>query len=244
MALPVKKRERDMRAKASWDPVIEGTYMPSFGNHCVRAFDVADLALLGDVWVEVSFDHGHAAGKQTAAITFHVDRRTDRPKSWTAAEVCRPDEVLSLEAFAELVCAAMVEIGIDPTHVDAYVGDRSTAGNHRQRVRSNARLRRALIAAAQRVPAWSHLSLSATDFGEFATPQKGAGSVFDGLNKMNGMAQHDELIVHPRCTHTIHACRTFAGDGRDPVKDILDAVRYGHEDAWRRTVYGAVRGRY
>ena len=33
-------------------------------------------------------------------------------------------------------------------------------------------------------------------------------------------------FYHPRCEQLIEAARRFAGDSRDPHKDVLDAARY------------------
>jgi hypothetical protein len=60
-------------------------------------------------------------------------------------------------------------------------------------------------------------------------PHKFWGSVTFGLRLMNGLFGAGRAYVHPRCERLIKSIETFAGDRRDPVKDILDAARYPTE---------------
>jgi hypothetical protein len=114
--------------------------------------------------------------------------------------------------------------------VDRWVGDRPTGESKYLVNKGNVLLRKHLAV---------HAKVRALDFPRIETPKKFHGSVSHGLHLLNALAgDFDEdgtphLIVNPRAPGFADFCDTFAGDKKDPVKDVGDAGRYAVELAVR-----------
>lgn len=243
----VPEFERPMRVEGSWDGITEGAWLSQYGDSCVRAFEVGDLPNPAGIWVQVGIDHGEVPGKQAFVLELHADRLSVDPKCWVFGEYV-PEHATSadedahglLEMLREALCpnvAAPEGWAKAYQIVDGWVGDRSTGEDKRVKTKSNERLRAAIARLLNQRCGWS---LRDERLRTIRVPKKRRGSVFEGMSLVNGMCSRGNFIVHPRCKHVDKACRTFAGDPHDPVKDVLDAARYGVEDATTNTRDGAI----
>jgi hypothetical protein len=153
---------------------------------------------------------------------FHDGKVVRNPRAWFLGE-----RVIDGHATAELTADAALELladwGLQHTHVDVWVGDRSASSSGRKATRmDNTAIR---LALQQR------LGLKLRDTPYIRTAKKPPGSVMVGLRMLNTLAARTAgdvpaLTVHPSCTQLTEAMRCFRGDKRDPLKDVLDAGRY------------------
>lgn len=220
----VPAAHRRMREEGAWEPVLEGRWLNNFDRERhVNPSSPPPKAKLG-----VGVDHGANAGKQAAALSSVLDPRGLRPYVWVVDEHLGEGITSTPQDAAAILAMIRGDHLVRPrrwtwVHIDTWIGDRPT-GEHRYLVRkSNAMLRKHLAYQAG-VPLQS--------FPRLATPQKWHGSVEHGLHLINTlMGDFDEdgtphFNIHPRCERFIDFCENFAGNPKDPLKDIGDAVRY------------------
>lgn len=215
--------ERAMRLEGAWEPVVSGRWLTQFSDANVASFATPDLPTGATVGVGV--DHGANAGKQAACLIVVDQGRSERPRVWWCDEVVS-DGYTTPEQDASAILAMLRRNGLTYDDVDDWVGDRPTGENRWLVSKSNRDLLRELARQVGR---------PLEECRRIHTPKKWAGSLTHGLRLVNGLCgRRDEqdapaLLVSQRCETLIEACRTFAGDRRDPGKDILDAARYPTE---------------
>jgi len=134
--------------------------------------------------------------------------------------------------------------GLEYSDIDHWVGDRSTNANHHGVAKGNMQLRRELAQQA---------GIRMKDTKWIETPKKWHGSVTAGFRQMNAvMARRrsdvetmSHFLVMPKCKDFIASAQEWRGAPSDPRKDILDAVRYAIEKAFRlgnvQQDFGAMR---
>jgi len=225
--------EQAMRREGAWEPLVTGRWLNNFGDHHVRAFDLREI---GGTYLTIGIDHGAQAGKQTAVLLAVKDRTNTRPKVWVIDESTGTGATTP-EQDAKNILDMLRRNGLTYDNVDEWVGDRSLETRRDYGEKSNALLRREIAALLGR----PMLTPPQGTIKWIFTPKKSSGSVSEGIRLLNAvMGRADDLptggrvphfTVHPRCEQLIKACREWAGDRKDPLKDVLDAARYPIERA-------------
>ena len=217
-------RERKMRLEGAWEPEVEGRVLDLFDPDInVRPFTLMDIPK--DHTLCVGIDHGLQANKQRAVLAAFSGVHTPKPRGWWINESIGRGETTSVEDGAGIV-RMLSEVGLTVGDVDLWIGDVSARGSkYQQKRKSNRRLRASVASAA---------GLSPDKVGDFVTPSKREGSVWEGCRTINAMfgevtAGTPHGLVHPRCEHFAAACDRWAGSPTDPHKDVLDAGRYPAE---------------
>lgn len=227
------RHERGMRMRGDWDPVVEGNWLDNFDREKhVRPFQLQDIAAAAagqPVIICVGYDHGLVPNKEAITVSAFTGDLVDRhekkvlrnPRAWYMAA-----EQIDGHATPELAVLKTVELlkkcGLEPRHVDVWVGDRS------------AKTDKATIDNRQLEHAWAeYLGTTRDELGfSISTAYKPAGSVAAGLTLINGMlARADKrgipwVMVHPRCVGLARSMAEHKGATKDPLKDLLDAARY------------------
>ena len=72
-------------------------------------------------------------------------------------------------------------------------------------------------------------------FPRISVPYKAAGTLHSGYRQVNTLLSEGKILVAPRCVGLIKSFETWNGDKRSPLKDPLDALRYGIESALQAT---------
>lgn len=226
--------EHALRIDASWETVVEGRWLTAFSDAAVRRIDLSDIDR--DAWIIVGIDHGLVVGKQAAVLVAVGARHTDRPRMWFLGEYS-PDGMATPSDDAAGILALLKSRGLSYRDVDEWVGDRSTGDGRHMKAKTNAELKTHL---------WHQAGVKADDPAAqiIITPQKWAGSVHAGLAQINAALAESRAWVDPRCVKLVESMRRFAGDSRDPTKDILDAGRYAVERATGRKPVPVVRATY
>lgn len=211
--------ERAMRVDGAWEPIVEGRWLTQFSEDNIGAGLPPRNARLA-----VGIDHGAAAGKQAAMLVAVDDSDPGRPRVWYMDEVCSTGFTTPAQDASDIL-AMLRRNHIDYHHIDEWIGDRPTGDNRYLVGKTNKDLRLQL-ARLMDVPVEKTASIR--------TPKKWDGSVTYGLRLMNGLfgSRVDDkpaAMVHPRCARFIEFLWKFAGDRRDPLKDIGDAGRYATE---------------
>lgn len=206
--------ERAMRLWGAWEPLVTGRWLTHFrAETAVREVRPPVGARLA-----VGIDHGAAAGKQ-AAVLIAVDDRGADPVVYYLDEA-HSDGFTTPEQDADAILGMLARNGLEYGHVDDWIGDRPTGDNRFLVSKDNKQLQ---VELARR------LKRNVSELQRIRTPSKFNGSVTFGLRLMNNLFGARRAWIHPRCVRLISACEKFAGDRRDPVKDILDAARYPTE---------------
>lgn len=228
--------ERAMRLIGAWEPVVTGRWLTQFSDANVAPFHVRDLP--AGATVSIGIDHGAQAGKQAAVLVVTHDGQGERPSVWWADEACS-DGYTTPEQDAAACLNMIRRNGLTYDEVDTWVGDRPVGENRWLISKSNKDVLRELA---------RQLGRPVEDCTRISTPRKWSGSVTHGLRLINGLAgrRDDEdrpsFLISPRCVQLIAAAKTFAGDTRDPGKDVLDAARYATEKTVRyRPSWGGAR---
>jgi len=230
-------RERAMRMEGSWDQIVTERLLSNWSDACERWCKPPDGA-----FVMVGVDHGTDLGKQAAILVAMTHHATLAPRVWVMDEVVN-ESATTPEMDAAAILNMLARNGLNYDNVDEWIGDRSTGWNKWAVRKSNKDLRVYLAAEIKRP--YSRLKF-------IHTPKKFTGSEDYGLRIMNAiMGRVDEetershFLVSPRAKAFREACRTYRGDKRDPVKDVLDAGRYPIErhvklGGWfkARAIYG------
>lgn len=227
---------RDMRMGRSWRPLIAGRWLSAFGDHCIRE----ELPPNGAVLI-VSTDHGANAGKQVSMLIAVVGLHSAHPRVWWLDE-CGSDGATSPDQDAQDILEMLRRNGVEYYQVDLWVGDRATGRDRWGAGKSNRDLQSALA---------RELALSFAKTKPIETVEKWDGSVEYGVHMLNTLfARRDPTdgrshgCVRPRCKRFIAGCRTWKGDRKDPVKDIVDAGRYGPQHHIDERMFEIVRAIY
>jgi phage terminase large subunit-like protein len=204
--------ERAMRVDGAWEPLVTGRWLTTF----TRDTCVVDARPPKGWTLAVGIDHGAAAGKQaTMLIAVSPDR--DEVYFWDEVQ---SDGYTTPDQDAHAVLDMLKRNGVGYDDVDEWLGDRPTGENKFTVAKSNADLMREMARILRR---------GVVTMKRIRVPSKKAGSVAHGLRLMRGLFGSGRAKVNSRCVRFIIACERFAGDSRDPVKDILDAGRYPTE---------------
>jgi len=221
--------ERAMRVSGAWEPVVTGRWLKLYTPENVARFSLDSIPR--DAFVALGVDHGASAGKQAAVLEAFGNRLGLDPRVWILDERISDGFTTPAQDAAEIL-AMLRQRGLVYRSVDGWIGDRSTGENRFLIGKSNRDLQLQLARLE---------GLRVEQTAPIETPRKFHGSVFHGLRKINGLCGSrvgDErapgLLVHERCTQFRAFCETFAGDSRDPLKDVGDAGRYPIE-RWIRT---------
>ena len=75
-------------------------------------------------------------------------------------------------------------------------------------------------------------------------PKKFSGSMVYGMRLLNTLMERKDVVISPRASDFSDACKVFAGDKRDPAKDVIDAVRYSIERAVKHKLTANMLVRY
>jgi len=218
------EEERAMRRDGAWEPLASGRWVTTFSDANVIEHSPPEGAFL-----VVSMDHGANAGKQTATLSWWIDRDTPSPTGGYIDESVS-DGSTTTDEDAAAVLAMLARNGLHYDHVDAWIGDRATGENRYLISKSNKELLEALARLLRR---------KTSAMKKIHTPIKMAGSVRRGAMLLKGAfkARRSDgtpmVVVHPRCAAFAKALRTFKGGKQESVKDIFDAGRYGAEYALR-----------
>lgn len=226
--------EHALRLDAAWETVVAGRWLTAFSESSVRRIDLAEVDR--DAWIVVGIDHGLVVGKQAAVLVAVGARHTDRPRVWILGEYV-PETMATPADDAAGILAMLRARGLRYQDVDEWVGDRSTGDGRHMKSKTNAELKTHL---------WAQAGVRHGDEAGkiIVTPQKWAGSVHAGLGLINAALAEARCWVDLRCVKVADSMRRFAGDSRDPVKDVLDAARYAIERATGRRPVPVVRATY
>jgi phage terminase large subunit-like protein len=214
--------ERDMRLNGGWEIVTQDRLLDNWGPHCV-----APVRLMPGALLAIGVDHGTGAGRQTAALV--QLQLADRvfPKVDLLAE-SRSKGFSTPEQDAEAILTMLRALGLRWEHVDAWFGDRATNFNKSGIRKTNKDLH---IHLARLV------GVGSDAFPRIEVPNKAGGTVTYGYRLMNAiMGRRDEagvshFRVNPAALHFRESCDRYNGrNPKDPLKDMLDAVRYPIEE--------------
>lgn len=226
--------EREMRMNGAWEPVLRGRWLEFFDPEaCVHAFPLGrppgpppgTILLVG-------IDHGAGPGKQAGALVAVDMQDPTRPGVWllstTTAKGYTTPEQDARAIFRDL----LRPWGLEYSDIDHWVGDRSTNSNQHGVRKGNMQIKQELARLA---------GIRVKEAKWIETPKKWHGSVTHGFRQLNAaMARRrsdrpevSHFQVHPRCKDFISAAQEWRGSKDDPRKDILDAVRYAVEKAFR-----------
>jgi phage terminase large subunit-like protein len=220
---------RDMRMGRSWRPMIAGRWLSAFGDDAIRD----DLPPSGADLV-VSTDHGANAGKQVSMLIAIVGRFSAHPRVWWLDE-CGSDGTTSPDQDAREILEMLRRNRIGYEQIDHWVGDRPTGRDRWGSGKSNRDLQSAIA---------RELGERFSKTKPIETVEKWDGSVEYGVHVLNAIFARKHGIVRPRCKRFIAGCQTWRGDRRDPVKDALDAGRYGVQHFCDERVFESFRGIY
>lgn len=209
---------RAMRVEGSWEPVLDSNWLSNWdkGRHFLPVKPPVG-AYLG-----VGIDHGTNAGKQVAVLFAAIHRGSMSPVVFFVDETIS-DGMTNEAQDATAIHEMLVRNGYTWQHVDEWIGDRPTSESKYLIRKSNHRLRKHLAFQG---------GVALGKFPKIRTPNKWSGSVEHGLHLMNAMlGNFDEsgmphFIVHPQCARFAEFCEKFAGNVKDPLKDVGDAGRY------------------
>jgi hypothetical protein len=227
--------EKDMRLRGGWDIVVKDRMLSNWGPACVGALRIPRGATIG-----IGIDHGAGQGKQAAALItieqpFGLAPRVSVLEESVAEGYTTPDQ------DAEAILAMLARRGWGYDAVDFWIGDRASGMNRYEIRKSNQELMRQLARI---------LGRRVDELKRIEVPYKFSGSVSYGFRMMNAiMGRRDDkglshFRVDPKCQKFIKAAEKWRGSTKDPLKDILDAVRYPTEKAVRPDGWFAFKATY
>ena len=217
-AASVPAAEAPLRIGAGWSGAIVDQYLSAWSRDFVQA-----ASLPPNCQGIVSLDHGIRLGRQAATLLAYQHSTS---RFWVLDEVTGGDKATSSRDDAEAIAAMLTRQGLDWDHIDLWIGDRSTASIARDVRKDNAALRRYLAA---------HYRVEIDRFPRISVPYKAAGTLHSGYRQVNTLLSEGKILVAPRCVGLIKSFETWNGDKRSPLKDPLDALRYGIESALQAT---------
>ena len=204
--------QRAQRVEAAWDGGASDTRRFS----AFTEDNVTKDLPTGSVGICLAMDHGEVAGRQIAGLILYSGVR-----AWLIDEDC-PDHATSPEEDAARLLAMLARNGIEPSNVDVAVGDINTAGKGASGLRVNELITRAIA---------ERLGRNAAPF-RLVGPDKTPGSVDWGQRVVNFASRRGDLLVHPRCRHTLAMLRHWsgkrtAGTEMGEMAHAADMLRYG-----------------
>lgn len=214
--------QRLMRTFGDWEPVVTDRYIEAFTEAaCVAPVDVAALRASAaeredKLAFGVGLDHGTDIGKERAVLVAVEGGGGPRPRVWVLDEYVT-DDATKPEDDAAAVLAMIDRAGIDYDDVTTWVGDIAAKARKRDAKKSNTEIRLELATL---------LGRDGSSVRFIQTPFKSAGSVEKGCAQINALCDRGHFTVAPRCVETIRAMKQFNGNPKDPLKDVLDALRY------------------
>ncbi len=214
---------RAMRLEGSWDPVLTHKWLTNYD----ASKHVLSVRPPAGAYLGVGIDHGTNAGKQAAVLFAAIHRKSMRPIVWFLDEAIG-DGRTSYQQDAEAILEMLERNGYRWSDIDQWIGDRPTGEDRYLVQKSNNRLRQFLAYLSK---------VNVGAFPKIAVPHKWSGSVEHGLHLMNALLGDFEddgtphFIVNPRCQRFAEFCEKFAGDRKDPLKDVGDGGRYILEKA-------------
>jgi hypothetical protein len=226
--------EKDMRLHGGWDVVHTDRYLPNWGPECVTT----DMPPTG-ARLAIGIDHGTGAGKQAAAL-IAIHQRDGWPHIWLLEEY-RGDGFTTPEQDARGILDMLERRGLSYDDVDHWVGDRATGLDSREVRKSNKLMYVALARLLGRREDSPRMK-------RIEVPNKRPGSISAGYRLLNAvMGRRDETgMRHFRCAPHLKefpdAARQWKGAAKDPLKDILDAVRYPVESVVEIGAWYPMRG--
>jgi hypothetical protein len=206
--------EQPLRIQAGWQGAIVDQYLSAWSATYVQRPQVPP-GCLGIV----SLDHGIRLGRQAAVLLAH---QPTTGRFWVLDESAGGTTATSSRDDAANIAAMLERHALTWEHIDLWVGDRSTASIARDVRKDNAALRRYLAA---------HYRVEYDRFPRIQVPYKAAGTLHSGFRQLNTLLSEGKIIVDPRCTVLVKSFEQWNGDKRSPLKDPLDALRYGIETA-------------
>ena len=226
--------ERKMRIEGAWEQQLEGAWLDHFEpDACVHAFPLGrspgpppgSMLLVG-------IDHGSGPGKQAAALIAVDMSNPLRPGVWVLATTTAKGYTTPDQDAQAIFTNLLKPWNLSYEDVDHWVGDRSTNANQYGVRKGNAQLKQEIARIAGipvRKAKW------------IETPKKWHGSVKYGFRQVNAVMHRrradlpevSHFQVYPRCKDFITSAQEWRGHPSDPRKDILDAVRYAVEKAFR-----------
>lgn len=221
--------ERGLRLRAEWDAVVLNRWLSAYSSNVVHDFGWQDIP--AGTPLVVGVDHGLKAGKQAAALVAVADPHGMNPRVWVVDET-QEDGYTKPEQDAAAILTMLARNGLTYLDVDHWVGDRQTGDGLILKSKTNTDLLKQLVfQASQRWESCRALTLRSPEIQsrKIALPNKWNGSLAHGMKLLNGIIANGNMHIHPRCPRTAKAMETWKGDPYDPVKDILDAVRYSIE---------------
>lgn len=215
--------EKEMRMRGAWEPVVTGRWLTAFLENVI--VQPVNLARLPGWKLTVGMDHGTADGKQCAMLVASKHSDTPRPLMRWAGESVN-EGFTAPEDDARGIYDMLQSRGLTYWNIDEWIGDVPATSDVQDIIKSNDEIKRELAKL---------YGIPLKKMKRITYPQKSARSMQTGLRTMNTIFSRRSTddtpdgIVDPSCVRFIEACRTFAGDRKDPVKDVLDAGRYAME---------------
>jgi hypothetical protein len=227
--------EKDMRLRGGWDIIVKDRILTNWSPACV-----GPLRVPKGIKLAVGIDHGAGAGKQAAALVAIDQRDGYAPKVWLLEEYVA-DGYTTPEQDAEAILAMLARRGWGYDAVDYWLGDRASGMNRYDIRKSNRDLQKQFARL---------LGRRTDEIARIEVPYKFTGSVGYGCRVMNAiMGRRDEqqlshFRVDPKCVHFANAVTKWKGSTKDPLKDIIDAVRYPVEKIVRPDGWFAFKATY
>lgn len=215
--------EVGMRVRGDWDQIVTGRWLSAFS----RTRSVCDVSLrtLRGWELIVGMDHGTpGAGRQAAMLIAIKDGGTPRPRVVWLDEATE-EGFTKPEDDARNILEMLRRNGLAYDHVDKWIGDVPAVSETLAVIKSNEEIRKHLaLQLGRRLGTMKRIDL----------PVKHKSSLSDGLRTLNTILGREEDGVpdgriSTRCEWFAKACESFAGNLKDPLKDVLDAGRYAME---------------
>jgi phage terminase large subunit-like protein len=208
--------ERGMREHGEWEPIRGGrmisTYTP---EHFGPQFNIAD----GGTWyLIVALDHGVKAGRQAVvllAVSDDGDQVVYLDEAWSDGRTSSKDDALA-------ILNMLARNGWQWSDVDHWIGDRAHGGDRFGSAKSNEDLMDEL---SELLGIATH-KLQAKGLS-FVTPNKAGDNYFRGLRLLKSLCKEGQLGVNMRCQQLHKSLLGWEGAKADPLKDMVDAARYG-----------------
>lgn len=203
-----------------WESRHKGAVFSAFDTtkHVSRALPA------GVVPLSLGIDHGIGVGKQASVLVAVDESCSDGiPAVYVLAEYV-PDGATVPEDDAKAILAMMKACGVEWGELDHAYGDKPAEGGIEGLKKGNLDIadKVAKLLSLRSREALRPRLLSVKE-GRGA----GAGSLPRGVKWLHhAMIRPAKLFINPECVNLIKALQTWEGGAFDPVKDVIDALRY------------------